>query len=115
LIHKTSDRANDIIRFHIDRCAGILKIIGNRPLSVEEIAIQYFPPYLLKGVGQVLGENEISAHIEILEGSGDICYTGEKRHLVHPTGTSNFLNTLGSYLSPLDSNSNLQTKANLIA
>jgi glyoxylase-like metal-dependent hydrolase (beta-lactamase superfamily II) len=114
LIHKTSDRANDIIRFHIDRCADILTIIGNKPSSVDEIAIQYFPTYLLKGVGKVLGENEISAHIEILEASGDICYKGEKKHLVHPTGTNNFLKTLNFYLSPLDSNSDLLTKANLI-
>ena len=98
LIHSSSDRAKEIIQFHIDRCRDILNILDNKPASIEEIAIQHFPASQLKGTGKSLAKNEIMAHIEIMEKCGDICWTGENRDIVQHTGSNKYLNIIGTYL-----------------
>jgi hypothetical protein len=100
LIHNASDRAREIIRFHMDRCEEILEIAGKPPSTLEDIAARHFQPRLLKGLGKNLAVDEISAHIEILEECGDVQWTGPEKDSIQPTGTNNFLDRLGVYLSP---------------
>jgi glyoxylase-like metal-dependent hydrolase (beta-lactamase superfamily II) len=98
LIHSCTDRAKEIIRFHIDRCSDILRILQDAPAGVEEIVDSHFSETLLQGAGQIMANEEITSHLEVLEEYGDIRWTGEKGDMVQPTGTSNFLDALNSYL-----------------
>jgi hypothetical protein len=45
-----------------------------------------------------LAENEIRAHLEIMEECGDVRWAGEKKGIVQCTGTSNCLRVIGTYL-----------------
>ena len=94
----SSERAKEIIQFHIDRCRDILRIIDNEPAGIEDIAVQHFPPSRLAGMGKLLAENEIMAHIEIMEACGDIFWAGENKDIVQRTGTSNCLGAIEAYL-----------------
>ncbi len=98
IIHSPVDRAREIIQFHIDRCRDILNIIDNKLVDMEDIALQYFPRSLLRGMGKAMALNEVMAHIEIMEECGDVCLTGEKRDVAQGTGSCNFLTTMGTYL-----------------
>jgi len=98
LIHSSSDRAKEIIQFHIDRCRGILDILDAKPAGIEEITEQHFSSSLLKGTGKLVAQNEVMAHVEVMEESGDVCWVGEGRDMVQRTGSSNFLRTIGEYL-----------------
>jgi hypothetical protein len=100
LIHNASKRAEEIIRFHMDRCMDILEIAAQPPSTLEDIATRHFPPRLLKGVGKNLAINEVSAHIEILEDCGDVQWTGPEKNAIQPTGTKKFLDRLGNYVDP---------------
>jgi len=98
-LQDSSERAKEIIQFHIDRCRDILRIIDNKPTGVADIVVQHFPPLRLAGFGRVLAENEIRAHIEIMEACGDIRWAGENKDIVQRTGTSNYLKAIGAYLN----------------
>jgi len=91
-------RAREIIQFHIDRCRDILEIIGDRPTYIKEIVVKHFPPSRLKGTGQFMAENEIIAHLEVMEECGDISWRAGSKDVVIATGKNNCLDTLGSYL-----------------
>jgi glyoxylase-like metal-dependent hydrolase (beta-lactamase superfamily II) len=91
-------RAGDIIRFHIERCRDILKIIDDRPVVIEEIVVEHFPPSRLSGMGKSLAENEIRAHLELMERCGDIAWQHGRKDVVEPAGTKNCLDTVASYL-----------------
>jgi glyoxylase-like metal-dependent hydrolase (beta-lactamase superfamily II) len=95
----SSERAKEIIQFHIDRCRDILRIIDNKPTGVADIVVQHFPPSLLAGFGRVLADNEIRAHIEIMETCGDVRWAGGNKDTVRRTGTSNYLSAIEVYLS----------------
>ena len=99
LIHSPSDRAKEIIRFHIDRCRSILELIGQKPYPLEEIVLRHFDPSLLDNMGIFMARNEIRAHLEILAELGDVLWTGEDSAPVQPTGSSNFMGRLESYLN----------------
>jgi glyoxylase-like metal-dependent hydrolase (beta-lactamase superfamily II) len=94
----SSERAEEIIRFHIDRCRDILRITDNKPTGVLDIAVQHFPPSRLAGFGKVLAEDEIRAHIEIMEECGDMRWVGENKDTVQSSGTSNYVKAIGAYL-----------------
>ncbi|MBM4446370.1 MAG: MBL fold metallo-hydrolase [Chloroflexi bacterium] len=100
----SAERAKEIIQFHIDRCGDILEIIDDKPAGIKDIAVQHFPPSRLAGMGKALAENEIRAHIEIMEACGDICWTGENKKLVQRTGSKNSLDSIGAYLRSSPSN-----------
>ena len=91
-------RAKEIIQFHIDRCRDILKIIDSKPAEIKDIVVQHFPPSRLTGMGKSLAENEIRAHLEIMEECGDITWERESKDIIERTGTSNCLDRLSSYL-----------------
>jgi glyoxylase-like metal-dependent hydrolase (beta-lactamase superfamily II) len=91
-------RAKEIIQFHIDRCRDILKIIDGKPTGIKEIVVQHFPPSRLAGMGKSLAENEVRAHLEIMEDCGDIIWERGSRDIIEGTGTSKCLDIIGSYL-----------------
>ncbi|MFC2003081.1 MBL fold metallo-hydrolase [Chloroflexota bacterium] len=93
------ERAREIIRFHIDRCRNILKIIDNRPAAIEQIAVEYFAPPQLRGSGRFRAYSEIRAHIEVMEHCGDARWVGEDHDIVQSTGSQNFLASMEKYLS----------------
>jgi hypothetical protein len=99
LIDDASDRAGEIIRFHMSRCTEILKTAERSPMKLEDIAVRHFPPRLLKGTGKNLAINEISSHVEVLEECGDVRWSGPEKDAVQATGTKHFLNRIGLYLS----------------
>jgi glyoxylase-like metal-dependent hydrolase (beta-lactamase superfamily II) len=94
-------RAKDIVCFHVDRCRNILRIIDGRPAGIEEIVVKHFPPSRLSGMGKSLAENEVRAHLEIMRDCGDIIWKTGNRDVIEPTGTSNCLSVIGSYLSSI--------------
>jgi len=98
IIHSSSERAREIIRFHIERCRDILNIIDNQATGINDIAVRYFAPPLLKGMGKSMALNEIMAHIEVMEECGDVCLAGEKKEMARDTGSNNYLAVMGSYL-----------------
>jgi glyoxylase-like metal-dependent hydrolase (beta-lactamase superfamily II) len=91
-------RAKDIIQFHIERCRDILKIVEEHPIAVDEIVVKHFPPSRLSDMGRSLADNEIRAHLEIMRDCGDIIWQPGIKDVVEPTGTSNCLDALASYL-----------------
>jgi hypothetical protein len=49
-------------------------------------------------MGRSLADNEIRAHLEIMRDCGDIIWQPGIKDVVEPTGTSNCLDALASYL-----------------
>jgi len=91
-------RAKEIIEFHIRRCQDILKIVDSKPTEIKDIVIRHFPPSRLAGMGKSLAENEVRAHLEIMRDCGDVRWQRGNEDIIEPTGTSDFLTRLGSYL-----------------
>lgn len=98
LIHSSSDRARQIIQFHIDRCRDILRITDEKPMELENIAFQHFAPELLSGGGLELAKVELIAHIEIMQECGDISWAGDNMDMVQYNGSENYLKVLEAYL-----------------
>ncbi|MCJ7515583.1 MAG: MBL fold metallo-hydrolase [Dehalococcoidia bacterium] len=94
----SSQRAKDIIQFHIDRCRDILRIVDSNPTSIKDIVVQHFPPSRLTGMGKSLADNEIRAHLEIMEDCDDIIWERGSKDIIKGTGASNCLDIIGSYL-----------------
>jgi hypothetical protein len=85
---RLADRANELIRHHIERCAAILEILNNRPKSAEEIAQEHFDARLLEGLGSMMAANEVVSHCELLIAGGDIAAIDENNYAV--TGNTDF-------------------------
>jgi glyoxylase-like metal-dependent hydrolase (beta-lactamase superfamily II) len=98
IIQSSSDRAKEIIQFHMERCDDILRIIGNRTVKEEYIAWQHFPASQLAGNGIFLALDEIRSHIEIMEECGDILWADDNKSLVQHSGSRNFLTVMGTDL-----------------
>ncbi|MFO8010294.1 MAG: MBL fold metallo-hydrolase [Dehalococcoidia bacterium] len=98
LIHETSERAGEIIRFHMDRCGDILRILGNGPKALDDIAEEHFLPSQLKGSGRMMARSELTAHIEVMEVCGDVRWIDETGEMVEHTETYNCLNAIKEYL-----------------
>lgn len=98
LIHSTRDRAREIIQFHIDRCRAVLDIISSESKQLDEIAKEHFTPKQLAGFGSLMAQNELMAHIEIMEDCGDARWVGEESNLLQHTGSYNCLDAIGVYL-----------------
>jgi glyoxylase-like metal-dependent hydrolase (beta-lactamase superfamily II) len=81
-------RSAEIIEHHVQRCASILGILNDGPRTLDHIVSAYFEPNLLKGLGFKLAENEVRSHLELLEHSGDVEWSGEDK--VNRTGTTHF-------------------------
>jgi len=98
LIHSLHGRAREIIQFHIDRCSDILRIIDSRSIGLDAIAFEHFPASSLAGAGKLMAQDEIVAHIEVMEKCGDVRWLGDHQGTVQCTGSNNFLNVIGAYL-----------------
>jgi len=98
LMDSLRGRAREIIRFHIERCRDILRIIGSKPTGLDEIAFQHFPASSLAGSGKLMARDEVMAHVEVMEKCGDVCWVGENRDRVQWSGSNNFLDVIGAYL-----------------
>jgi glyoxylase-like metal-dependent hydrolase (beta-lactamase superfamily II) len=97
-IDSSARRAVEIVQFHIDRCRDILNIIDSEPATLEQIAVQHFPPSMLRGQGTLLAVDEIRAHVEVMEELGDVRWTGEEANLLQRTGSDNYVTAMGAYL-----------------
>jgi len=93
----SSERAKEVIQFHIDRCRDILRIIDGKPAGIEDVVVRHFPPSRLSGMGKGLAENEIRAHLEIMEECGDVRWTDGNKKLVQLTGSENYLDAIESF------------------
>ena len=81
-------RSAEIIEHHVQRCASILEILNDGPLTLKHIVSAHFEPSLLKGFGFKLAENEVRSHLELLEHSGDVEWIAEDK--VKRTGCTHF-------------------------
>jgi glyoxylase-like metal-dependent hydrolase (beta-lactamase superfamily II) len=91
-------RAREIIRFHINRCRDILKIIDSKPTNIKDIVVRHFPPSRLDGIGKSMADNEVRAHLEIMEECGDIIWGRAGKDIIERTGTSRCLDKINLYL-----------------
>jgi len=99
LIHSSADRAREIIQFHIGRCSNILRIMGEKPIGIDDIVVQHFEPELLVGEGKLAGRNEIMAHLEVMEKYGDVRWVDENRNVVQRTRSNHYLGAIEAYLN----------------
>jgi glyoxylase-like metal-dependent hydrolase (beta-lactamase superfamily II) len=83
-----SDRIDEIVQHHIDRCRDILRIVNASPKTTQEIAREYFEPSLLKSYGIHLAVNEIKSHCELMAISRDVVLSEDGKVL--STGSENF-------------------------
>ncbi len=67
-----AERAEEIVAHHGNRCAEMLQIVKQGPKTAREIAVEYFPPRSLQGMGMHMGENEAHSHCELLLAAGDV-------------------------------------------
>ncbi len=73
---KPAERAAEILRFHVERCGNILRILDGRVLDLDQISIELFEPRLRKGFGKYLSHREVMSHLELLALHGDIAWAG---------------------------------------
>jgi len=83
-----AERANELIRHHIERCAAILEILSSRPKTAVEIAREHFEAKLLEGFGSMMAANEVISHCEVLIAAGDVALEGQNQYAV--TGNTDF-------------------------
>ena len=83
-----ADRVNQLIQHHIERCAAILEILGDRPKTAKEVAQEHFDAKLLEGFGGLMAANEVISHCELLIASGDVAAIDGNSYAA--TGKSNF-------------------------
>jgi glyoxylase-like metal-dependent hydrolase (beta-lactamase superfamily II) len=69
---RLADRASELIRHHIERCAAILEILNSHPKTAAQIAQEHFEPKLLEGLGSMMATNEVISHCELLIDGGDV-------------------------------------------
>ena len=91
-----TQRIDELLEHHIQRCASIVDIVSGGHGTVEQIIKQHFEPSLLLGVGKYMASSEILSHCELLLGCGDLIETGENRYEV--TGTHTFEDLIRSPL-----------------
>ncbi len=94
LLPNAAARAEEIINFHKKRCTGILDLAADKPASLENITTRHFPAHLLKKGGKAIARQEILAHIELLEASGDISRDPENQSHLSPTGSGAYKTAL---------------------
>ena len=89
---KPAERAAEILRFHIERCGNILRILDGRVLDLDQISIELFEPRLRKGFGKYLSQREVMSHLELLAINGDIAWADGPPFASKSTGTENYKN-----------------------
>ena len=85
-------RAEEIIGFHEDRCRKIMKILADKNMSPDDIAIDLFEPRMRKGYGKFLAQREVVAHLELMATYGDIEWAGAGSFNSRRTGSDHYRN-----------------------
>ncbi len=75
-----TQRIDELIEHHVQRCADIVDIVSKGHGTAEEIVHRHFEPSLLKGPGKHMAINEILSHCELLVGCGDLTETGSHQY-----------------------------------
>ena len=85
-----SERLDQLVGHHIQRCGAILDILATGTKEVDEIVQLHFKASLLEGPGRHMAANEIVSHAELLQACGDLeavdthCYAATgSRHFEH--------------------------------
>lgn len=94
---KPSERAAEIIAFHLERCRNILQILDKKSLLPDQIAEQLFEPRLRKGWGRFLSQREVISHLELLAVHGDVEWMG-RDFSSRATGSENYRNFFAEYI-----------------
>jgi len=89
---RPADRAAEILRFHIERCGNILRILDGRALDLDQISIELFEPRLRKGFGKYLSHREVMSHLELLAVQGDVAWVDGPTFSSKSTGSENYKN-----------------------
>jgi glyoxylase-like metal-dependent hydrolase (beta-lactamase superfamily II) len=95
---KPSERAAEIIGFHLQRCENILRILGKRVLTLDEIAEELFEPRLRKGWGKFLSQREVMSHLELMAICGDIEWVEKDKFTSRVTGSSAYKEYFSRYI-----------------
>ena len=85
-----SERAAEILRFHIQRCGNIIKILDSRVLDLDEISIELFDPRLRRGFGKYLSQREVMSHLELLAVQGDVEWVDGSKFTSRATGSEKY-------------------------
>ena len=83
-----TDRINELIQHHIQRCAAIIEILNTEPRTADEIAQEHFEERLLEGFGSLMAANEVVSHCELLIHSGDVAVVDNGMYTAK--GSANF-------------------------
>ena len=83
-----TDRVDELLEHHVERCAAILEILRTEPKTAEEIAQEHFEERLLEGFGHLMAANEIISHCELLIAAGDVVAVNGDKFAI--TGCTNF-------------------------
>ncbi|MDD5311567.1 MAG: MBL fold metallo-hydrolase [Dehalococcoidia bacterium] len=87
---KPAARAEEIIRFHEERCENILRIMGNTQMGLKEISVELFPLRLRQGMGKFMSQREVMSHLELMNVLGDVAWEDGKNFISRATGTDNY-------------------------
>ena len=85
---QTLDRAGEVIQHHARRLGRIIDKIGPQPVSLEDVTRGIFERRRLIGGNFYMAVTEVVAHIELLEGVGDVDVDGDGR--LQCTGSENY-------------------------
>lgn len=85
---QTTQRAADLIRFHARRLGRILVTAGPEPQPLEDVTRRTFERRKLEGGNFFAALTEVVAHVELLEDSGDLELTDDRR--LRRTGRENY-------------------------
>ena len=85
---QTVDRAGEVIQHHARRLGRIIDKIGPQPVSLEQVTRGIFEHRRLIGGNFYMAVSEVVAHIELLQGVGDVDVDGDGR--LQCTGSENY-------------------------
>ena len=85
-----AERCRQIIRFHEERCGNILRILGDRTMDLDQIAIELFDPRLRKGYGRFLSQREVMSHIELMAQHRDVEWVDKQAFSSRATESRNY-------------------------
>lgn len=85
-----SARAAEILHFHAERCANILRILDGRVLDLDQISVELFEARLRRGFGKYLSQREVMSHLELLAVHGDIAWVNGPEFTSRASGSENY-------------------------
>ncbi len=95
---QTVDRASEVIQHHARRLGHIMDKIGPQPVPLEEITRGIFEHRRLIGGNFYMAVSEVVAHIELLQGVGDVDVDGDGR--LQRTGSENYREFIADVTRP---------------